>query len=64
MASALKAHATAEAISVTKAAIQMHGGIGYTDECDVGLYLKRAMWLSTWLGNEAFHRKRYVALMD
>jgi len=64
MASALKAHASGEALTLTKSAIQMHGAIGFTDEYDVGLYLKRAMWLSTWLGNEAAHRKRYADLMD
>ncbi len=63
MASALKAHAAAEALDVCKSAIQMHGGIGFTEECDIGLYLKRAMWLSVWLGNEAHHRARYAALM-
>ena len=64
MASALKAHASGEALTLTKSAIQMHGAIGFTDEYDVGLYLKRAMWLSMWLGNEAAHRKRYADLMD
>lgn len=63
MASALKAHAGAEALAVTKSAIQMHGGIGFTEECDIGLYLKRAMWLSAWLGNAAHHRARYAALL-
>ncbi len=63
MASALKAHAAAEALDVCKSAIQMHGGIGFTEECDIGLYLKRAMWLSAWLGNAAHHRARYSALM-
>lgn len=62
MASALKAHAGAEALAVTKSAIQMHGGIGFTEECDIGLFLKRAMWLSVWLGNAAHHRARYAAL--
>jgi alkylation response protein AidB-like acyl-CoA dehydrogenase len=30
-------------LNVTKEAVQMHGGIGVTEECDVGLYLKRAL---------------------
>lgn len=60
MASALKAHASGEALKVTKSAIQMHGAIGFTDEHDIGLYLKRAMWLSAYLGNEAFHRRRFA----
>ena len=60
MASALKAHASGEALKVTKSAIQMHGGIGFTDEHDIGLYLKRAMWLSAYLGNAAHHRRRFA----
>lgn len=60
VASALKAHCGAMALEVTKSAIQMHGAIGFTDEYDAGLYLKRAMWLSAWLGNEAEQRKRFI----
>jgi alkylation response protein AidB-like acyl-CoA dehydrogenase len=62
MASALKAHCGDKALEVTKSAIQMHGAIGFTDEHDIGLYLKRAMWLSAWLGNAAVHRRRYMAM--
>ena len=42
--------------------IQMHGGIGMTDEYDAGLYLKRARALEFALGNEAFHRDRFATL--
>ena len=42
--------------------IQMHGGIGMTDEFDAGLYLKRARALEFALGNEAFHRDRFATL--
>ena len=63
MAAAVKAHAVAEALEVTKSAIQMHGGIGFTEDCDIGLFLKRAMWHSAWLGNAAEHRARYAAAM-
>ena len=38
----------------------MHGGIGFTDEHDIGLYLKRAMVLSARYGNAGMHRKRYA----
>jgi alkylation response protein AidB-like acyl-CoA dehydrogenase len=62
MASALKAVASGAALKVTKAAVQLHGAIGFTDEYDVGLYLKRAMWLSSHLGNESVHRRRYARL--
>jgi alkylation response protein AidB-like acyl-CoA dehydrogenase len=43
--------------------IQIHGGIGMTDEFDAGLYLKRARVLETSYGNQAFHRDRYATLL-
>jgi alkylation response protein AidB-like acyl-CoA dehydrogenase len=43
--------------------IQMHGGIGMTDEFDAGLYLKRARALEATYGNAAFHRDRYATLL-
>jgi alkylation response protein AidB-like acyl-CoA dehydrogenase len=43
--------------------IQMHGGIGMTDEFDAGFYLKRARALETMYGNQAFHRERYAQLL-
>ena len=63
MAAALKAHASASALRVTKSAIQMHGAIAFTDEHDTGLHLKRAMTLSAWLGNAAAQRERYAEAM-
>lgn len=59
MASALKAKASGAALKLTKNAIQYHGAIGYTDEHDIGLYLKRAMSLAALYGNEAHHRRRF-----
>ena len=44
--------------------IQIHGGIGMTDEFDAGLYLKRARALEATFGNQAFHRDRYASLLD
>jgi len=43
--------------------IQIHGGIGMTDEYDAGLYLKRARPLETLFGNQAYHRDRYARLL-
>jgi alkylation response protein AidB-like acyl-CoA dehydrogenase len=57
-----KARAGDAALEITRDAVQMHGAMGYTDECDVGLYLKRALTLSAWLGNAVQHRRRYAAL--
>ena len=42
--------------------IQIHGGIGMTDEFDAGLYLKRARSLEALFGNQAYHRDRFARL--
>jgi alkylation response protein AidB-like acyl-CoA dehydrogenase len=57
-----KARASDAAMRVTREAIQMHGGIGYTDEYDVGLYLRKAMVLANLFGSAALHRARYAEL--
>jgi alkylation response protein AidB-like acyl-CoA dehydrogenase len=41
--------------------IQMHGGIGMTDEFDAGFFLKRARATEAAFGNQSFHRRRYIA---
>lgn len=61
-ASLAKARTSAAAIEVITACIQLHGGIGYADECDMGLYLKRAMVDASWLGDATEHRRRASAL--
>ncbi len=43
--------------------IQIHGGIGMTDEFDAGLYLKRARVVEAAFGNRAYHRDRYARLL-
>jgi alkylation response protein AidB-like acyl-CoA dehydrogenase len=43
--------------------IQIHGGIGMTDEFDAGFYLKRARAAEAIYGNQAFHRNRYATLL-
>mgnify|MGYP002653134655 CR=1 FL=1 len=62
MAAAAKAKASEDALFVTEACIQLHGAIGFTDEHDIGLYLKRAVLLSSLMGNAAAQRRRYVAI--
>jgi alkylation response protein AidB-like acyl-CoA dehydrogenase len=42
--------------------IQMHGGIGMTDEHEIGFFLKRARVAEQTFGDAAFHRDRYAAL--
>ena len=42
-----------------QSAVQMHGGMGVTDELDVGLYLKRIRVAQASLGDADFHVQRY-----
>ena len=41
-------------------AIQMHGGMGMTDELDIGHYAKRLMMINTTFGDANYHRNRYI----
>lgn len=63
LASRAKSRCAEAALAITRAAIQFHGAIGFTEDCDVGLYVKRAMTLSAWLGNGRAHRARYAQLL-
>ncbi len=47
---------------VTRQGVQLHGGIGVTDEHDVGLYFKRMHILSALFGDEEFHVARFASL--
>lgn len=47
---------------VTREMIQLHGGIGMTDEHDAGFFMKRAAVLEAMWGNAAFHRERFARL--
>jgi acyl-CoA dehydrogenase len=44
---------------VSREGIQMHGGIGMTDEFDIGFFLKRAAVAEQTFGDVNFHRNRY-----
>lgn len=63
LASRCKARAALAATEMGRAAVQLHGAIGFSDEADVGLYLKRILVLSAWFGNADHHRRR-VARLD
>jgi alkylation response protein AidB-like acyl-CoA dehydrogenase len=58
--SAAKAHVAASGRAVVAQAIQLHGGIGISDEHDIGLYFKRMHALATLFGDEAFHVDRFA----
>jgi len=47
---------------VGQEAIQIHGGIGMTDELDVAHYFKRVTAIGVQFGDEEFHARRYRAL--
>ena len=47
---------------VSREMIQLHGGIGMTDEHDAGLYIKRAAVLEAMWGNAAYHRERFARM--
>jgi acyl-CoA dehydrogenase len=57
-ASIAKAKAGRVAELAVQEAVQMHGGVGMTDEFDVGLFMKRARVLNELLGDAGFHSER------
>ena len=61
-ASIAKAKLSEVATLVSNEAVQMHGGIGMTDEYDIGFYMKRARVAAAFLGDALFHRERYASL--
>jgi alkylation response protein AidB-like acyl-CoA dehydrogenase len=62
----LVAVAKAKAAAVSRLAVQegvqMHGGIGMTDEHDIGLYMKREVVLGELFGDVYYHRNRVAEL--
>ncbi len=52
------------AVAVRKG-VQLHGGYGFTIDCDMHLYFKRALWSRATLGDGALHRRHLAtALLD
>ena len=47
------------ALAVGQGAIQLHGGIGMTDECSIGHYYKRLMMIDILFGTQDYHASRY-----
>jgi alkylation response protein AidB-like acyl-CoA dehydrogenase len=62
MVSAVKARVGRSALDTVRAALQLHGAIGYTDEHDIGIYYKRAVALAAKYGNEITHVGRFSEL--
>jgi alkylation response protein AidB-like acyl-CoA dehydrogenase len=61
--SAAKAATGKYARAVAEGAVQIHGGIGMTDELDVGHYFKRLILLETLYGSPDHHLRR-MAMLD
>ena len=62
LASLAKAKAGDALFLVSNEAIQLHGGIGMTDEHEIGFFLKRARVAQASFGDSAFQRDRYARL--
>jgi alkylation response protein AidB-like acyl-CoA dehydrogenase len=59
---AAKARAGDAAVTVGRRAIHLHGAMGFTDECDIGHYMKRAVALNSALGQPEALRLQFLAL--
>jgi alkylation response protein AidB-like acyl-CoA dehydrogenase len=59
-----KAYASDAARAVASSGLQVHGGIGFTWEHDIHLYLKRAKWGEAILGDASHHRERVAQLLE
>ena len=62
LVSLAKARCSDAAVLIGNEAVQMHGGIGMTDEHEIGFYLKRARVAEMTFGDAAFHRDRWARL--
>ncbi len=60
--SAAKAQMAFSGKYITQQSIQLHGGIGCSDEHDVGLFFKRMHTLNTLFGDEDHHVQRFASL--
>jgi alkylation response protein AidB-like acyl-CoA dehydrogenase len=59
---AAKARAGDAAVSICRRSVHLHGAMGFTDECDIGLYLKRAVNLAATLGQPEDMRIEFIKL--
>lgn len=58
-----KAQATETLLYAGDRAVQFHGGMGFTYECDAQLYIRRAQWSQQQFGDAQHHRKRLASLL-
>ena len=57
-----KARAGQTATTAVQEGVQMHGGMGMTDEYDIGLYMKRERALTEFMGDANYHAERVAQL--
>lgn len=57
-----KSHITDRYTQVSRDAVEIYGGIGLTWECEVHMWLKRALFDRAWLGLPQLHRERAAKL--
>jgi alkylation response protein AidB-like acyl-CoA dehydrogenase len=57
-----KAHLTDAYMQVARDTVEAHGGIGFTWECDVQIWFKRALFDRAFGGSPAVHRERAARL--
>ncbi|MEZ4230934.1 MAG: acyl-CoA dehydrogenase [Polyangiaceae bacterium] len=62
LASVAKARLSDTFLLAASEGIQMHGGVGVTDEYDIGLFYKRARVCELLFGDAAYHRARFATL--
>lgn len=62
LVSAAKVRCVSSSRLVCREGVQLHGGMGVTDECDVGLYLKNLRVAEFVLGDQRWHTDRWAAL--
>lgn len=62
LVSLAKAKACEVAELATNEGVQMHGGMGMTDEFDIGLFLKRARPVQQLFGDYRYHADRFASL--
>lgn len=59
---ACKARCAEAGVMIAGQSVHLHGTIGFTEDLDLSLLIRRAHVLSAWLGNSAAHRRRYTQL--
>lgn len=62
LVSLAKARCSDAYVLATNEGVQMFGGVGMTDEYDIGFYMKRARAAELTFGDSAFHRNRWAEL--